>query len=89
VPFGHVGDGNLHFFVRANTDDAAARELSDRSVYEPLAMYEGSVSAEHGIGFEKKKWLAQSRSAAEIAVMQQLKAVLDPKHTLNPGVVVD
>lgn len=86
---GHVGDGNLHFFVRANTDDAAARELSDQSVYEPLAQYDGSVSAEHGIGFEKKKWLAQSRSAAEIAVMQQLKAVLDPKRTLNPGVVVD
>lgn len=86
---GHVGDGNLHFFVRANSEDEAARELSDRSVYEPLVKYEGSVSAEHGIGFEKKKWLAQSRSAEEIAVMQQLKAMLDPKRTLNPGVVVD
>ena len=86
---GHVGDGNLHFFVRTNSDDAAARELSDRSVYQPLAQYEGSVSAEHGIGFEKKEWLAQSRSAAEITVMQQLKAALDPNRTLNPGVVID
>ena len=86
---GHVGDGNLHFFVRANTDDAEARDLSDRSVYEPLVKYDGSVSAEHGIGFEKKQWLAQSRSAAEITVMRQLKAALDPKRTLNPGVVID
>lgn len=89
---GHVGDGNLHFFVRANCENAdasEARDLSDRSVYEPLMKYEGSVSAEHGIGFEKKKWLVQSRSAEEIAVMQKLKAMLDPKRTLNPGVVVD
>lgn len=86
---GHVGDGNLHFFVRANTDDTAVRDLSDRSVYEPLVKCGGSVSAEHGIGFEKKKWLAQSRSAAEINVMRQLKAALDPKRTLNPGVVID
>ncbi len=86
---GHVGDGNIHFFVRANTDSADARSLSDHSVYEPLVKCSGSVSAEHGIGFEKKKWLAQSRSAAEIAVMQKLKAVFDPKRTLNAGVVVD
>jgi len=86
---GHVGDGNIHFFVRANTDAADARSLSDHSVYEPLVKYSGSVSAEHGIGFEKKKWLAQSRSAAEIAVMQKLKATFDPKRTLNPGVVID
>lgn len=86
---GHIGDGNLHFFVQAHTDDAEARELSDRAIYEPLAKYEGSVSAEHGIGFEKKEWLSQSRSAAEIAVMQQLKNTFDPKHLLNAGVVVD
>lgn len=86
---GHVGDGNLHFFVRANTEGEAVRELSDRSVYEPLVRYDGSISAEHGIGFEKKQWLAQSRSDAEIAVMRQLKTALDPKRTLNPGVVID
>ncbi len=86
---GHIGDGNLHFFVQAHTDNAEARERSDRAIYEPLANYEGSVSAEHGIGFEKKEWLTQSRSAAEIAVMQQLKNTFDPKHLLNAGVVVD
>ncbi len=86
---GHVGDGNIHFFVRANTEATDARSLSDCSIYEPLVKYSGSVSAEHGIGFEKKKWLAQSRSAAEIAVMRKLKATFDPNRTLNPGVVID
>lgn len=86
---GHIGDGNLHFFVQAHTDAADARDRSDRAIYEPLASYGGSVSAEHGIGFEKKPWLSQSRSAAEIAVMRQLKDTFDPKHLLNAGVVVD
>ena len=86
---GHIGDGNLHFFVQAHTDDPAARELSDRSIYEPLAAYNGSVSAEHGIGFEKKGWLQQSRSEAEIEVMRRLKHLFDPKGLLNAGVVVD
>ncbi len=86
---GHVGDGNLHFFVQAHTDAEGARELSDRSIYEPLVAYGGSVSAEHGIGFEKKDWLSQSRSEQEIAVMRQLKNTFDPKHILNAGVVVD
>ena len=86
---GHIGDGNLHFFVQAHTDNPEARELSDRAIYEPLANYQGSVSAEHGIGLEKKEWLSQSRSDAEIAVMRQLKNTFDPKHLLNAGVVVD
>ena len=86
---GHIGDGNLHFFVQAHTDNPEARELSDRAIYQPLANYQGSVSAEHGIGLEKKEWLSQSRSDAEIAVMQQLKNTFDPKRLLNAGVVVD
>lgn len=86
---GHVGDGNLHFFVQAHTDAPEARDFSDRSVYEPLVPHGGSVSAEHGIGFEKKGWLSQSRSAAEIGVMRQLKDTFDPKRILNVGVVVD
>ncbi len=86
---GHIGDGNLHFFVQAHTEDPATREMSDRAVYEPLAACGGSVSAEHGIGLEKKHWLSQSRSAAEIGMMRQLKHLFDPKGLLNAGVVVD
>jgi FAD/FMN-containing dehydrogenase len=48
----------------------------------------GSISAEHGIGLEKKHWLPVSRSPAEIALMRTLKQALDPKGILNPGRVV-
>ncbi|MEO1245864.1 MAG: FAD-binding oxidoreductase [Pseudomonadota bacterium] len=86
---GHVGDSNLHFFVQARSDAADARERSDRAVYEPLKKYGGSISAEHGIGTEKKRWLEQSRSPEEIELMQLLKRAIDPRGSLNPGVVID
>ena len=84
---GHVADGNLHFFVQPNIagDNHAA---SDACVYEPLAAIGGSVSAEHGIGTEKLRWLPHSRSPAEIAMMRTLKQSLDPKDLLNPGRVI-
>ncbi len=84
---GHVADGNLHFFLRPNvTGDLHAP--ADRCVYEPLARYEGSVSAEHGIGLEKRMWLPQCRSASEIELMKSMKASLDPQNLLNPGRVL-
>lgn len=86
---GHVGDGNLHFFVQPGSQDDNVRNFSDRAIYEPLQAYHGSVSAEHGIGFEKKEWLGQSRSAAEITMMKLLKDVIDPRKILNAGVVID
>ena len=92
--FGHVGDGNLHFAVLPRMDGetrskAELKHLSDRAIYEPLAAYGGSISAEHGIGFEKKAWLSQSRSAAELSLMKLLKKALDPSKILNPGIVID
>ncbi|MCF6220632.1 MAG: FAD-binding oxidoreductase [Robiginitomaculum sp.] len=86
---GHVGDGNLHFFVQAGTEAGNSRHLSDLAIYEPLREYKGSISAEHGIGLEKKQWLSQTRSSAEIALMRLLKNTLDPYKILNPGIVVD
>jgi FAD/FMN-containing dehydrogenase len=50
--------------------------------------HQGSVSAEHGIGLLKKEWLGHTRSPAEIALMRQLKAALDPNGILNPGKVL-
>jgi FAD/FMN-containing dehydrogenase len=85
--FGHLGDGNLHI-VAAGPPSAEARHGIARCVYEPLAARGGSVSAEHGIGREKQPWLALSRSPAELALMQKLKQVLDPKSILNPGRVL-
>lgn len=84
---GHIGDGNLHFFV-APKDDTATHAQADEIIYGALVPYSGSVSAEHGIGHEKKGWLSASRTADEIAVMQLLKRTLDPKGILNPGVVL-
>jgi FAD/FMN-containing dehydrogenase len=89
--FGHVADGNLHISVcvgdaqrHAETFDAV-----ERSVYEPLRNITGSISAEHGIGLERKAYLEISRTQAEIATMRALKAALDPRGILNPGKVID
>lgn len=84
---GHVGDGNLHIAIGAGGADD--REVVEGCVYEPLRPIQGSVSAEHGIGLEKKEWLSVSRSKAECALMLELKALLDPRGILNPGKIFD
>jgi FAD/FMN-containing dehydrogenase len=86
--FGHMGDGNLHVIVSPRGLPEGARPLVERCVYEPLAEARGAVSAEHGIGLEKKAWLAISRSPQEIALMRSLKQALDPRGILNPGRVI-
>jgi len=86
--FGHMGDGNLHIVVSPDGLPEDARAAVERIVYAPLGEVGGSISAEHGIGLEKKPWLPISRSPAEIALMRTLKHALDPKNILNPGRVV-
>jgi FAD/FMN-containing dehydrogenase len=85
--FGHIGDGNLHLFVcPPYVDDYG--EIANECVYDPLEPLGGSVSAEHGIGTSKLRWLPHSRSQADIDLMRRLKRSLDPKNILNPGRVV-
>lgn len=84
---GHVGDGNLHVAIGAG--EAEDRHDVEACVYEPLRPFSGSVSAEHGIGLEKKPWLAISRNAEERGLMIELKRMLDPHGILNPGKVFD
>jgi FAD/FMN-containing dehydrogenase len=86
VVFGHLGDGNLH--VIAGVGDRGARHEIETLVYDLLRARGGSVSAEHGIGLQKREFLGYSRSAPEIAVMRQLKTALDPRNILNPGKVL-
>ena len=83
--FGHLGDGNLHLVSFVGDDSPQARVDADAIVYRPLEALGGSVSAEHGIGFEKKDWLGISRSPQEIDLMRSLKHCLDPLGILNPG----
>jgi FAD/FMN-containing dehydrogenase len=89
---GHIGDGNLHFFIWPGDSADETKTLhavSDEIVYRPLSQYQGAVSAEHGIGLEKKSWMPLSRSAAEIELMRALKRTIDPKGILNRGKVID
>lgn len=87
--FGHLGDGNVHLVVQVPGLNHVAHQALDQLVYSPLKALAGAVSAEHGIGLEKKAWLGCSRSPAEQNLMRQLKRCLDPKNILNPGRVFD
>ena len=90
VYYGHIGDGNLHLvsWVPGFSVDQQPKEEMDQIVYGLVREMGGSVSAEHGIGTLKKKWLGHARSEAEIALMRTLKAALDPDGLLNPGKVI-
>jgi FAD/FMN-containing dehydrogenase len=87
--FGHMGDGNLHLVISVGKGGPEVRSSVEQCVYEPLADISGSVSAEHGVGLEKKPYLGISRSDTEIALMRTLKKALDPKGILNPGKIFD
>lgn len=85
---GHIGDGNLHFFVTPGCEGENLHHQSDEDVYAPLKPIGGSISAEHGIGTEKRIHLGISRSPEEIDLMRFLKRSLDPKAILNPGKIL-
>ena len=82
---GHIGDGNIHFAIHVGGDSDEEHAAVNDCVYEPLQPIGGSISAEHGIGTEKKAYLGLSRSESEIELMKKLKATLDPKGILNPS----
>ncbi|MDP6376019.1 MAG: FAD-binding oxidoreductase [Pseudomonadales bacterium] len=86
---GHMGDGNLHFVVSVGEGGPDHRRRVEACVYEPLAAISGSISAEHGVGLEKKPWLHIARDEGEIGLMRVVKQALDPKGILNPGKVFD
>ena len=87
--FGHIGDGNIHFAITVQNANEEMRRAVEACVYEPLEPHGGSVSAEHGIGLEKKDFLTISRSDTEIALMRRLKHSLDPNGILNPGKIFE
>jgi FAD/FMN-containing dehydrogenase len=88
VTFGHVGDGNVHFCISVGSDRHEAQRQAMDIVYRELQPIGGSISAEHGIGLEKRPFLHYSRNSAELALMKTLKSALDARGLLNPGKVI-
>jgi FAD/FMN-containing dehydrogenase len=93
MPFGHLGDGNIHYNLlqpeQMSADDFRARTGEvQRLVFDVVAGLGGSISAEHGIGRLKRAELAARKSPLELELMRALKTMLDPKGILNPGAVL-
>ena len=91
VAFGHLGDGNLHYnlFLTNKTAEIYQQEAEINAiVYQLVAQYNGSISAEHGIGQLKKNSLVQYRSPCELSLMTSIKNALDPHGLMNPGKVL-
>lgn len=92
--FGHIGDGNLHLNI-LKPDDLAKEDFFEKCkqvntwVFDIVKRYQGSVSAEHGVGMTKKDYLHYTRSEDEIAYMRAIKQVFDPNGVINPGKIFD
>jgi FAD/FMN-containing dehydrogenase len=93
VAFGHLGDGNIHFNVSQPPGWDKSAFLSqwravNEVVHQVVADFRGSISAEHGIGQLKRDLLARTKDPVALALMRELKAMLDPRGILNPGKVL-
>jgi FAD/FMN-containing dehydrogenase len=93
VAFGHVGDGNVHFNISqplswSAEDFLQQREALAELVYDVTASFNGSISAEHGIGQAKREDLRRYRSETELSLMRAVKKALDPANIMNPGKVI-
>ncbi|XP_039993824.1 D-2-hydroxyglutarate dehydrogenase, mitochondrial isoform X2 [Xiphias gladius] len=84
VGYGHVGDGNLHLNITSPAKDPSLLAAIEPFVYEWTASYQGSISAEHGLGLKKRNYIYYSKPSQAVALMGSIKAMLDPKGILNP-----
>jgi len=85
--FGHVGDGNIHYNIGPERL-VAERPAVNRIVYDTVAEFGGSISAEHGLGQLKRDEILRHKPAIEIELMRALKRTLDPHNLMNPGKVL-
>jgi FAD/FMN-containing dehydrogenase len=94
IAFGHLGDGNIHFHVKAPKGIDAARWYSDFAgpisahIYDRVEAYKGSLSAEHGIGMAKLGEFARLADPARLMVLRAIKTAFDPLNIMNPGKLV-
>jgi FAD/FMN-containing dehydrogenase len=94
IAFGHLGDGNVHYHVKAPAGVTAENWYRDEAeaisshVYDRVAAYGGSLSAEHGIGQAKLAIFARQADPARLAALRAIKAAFDPKGIMNPGKLV-
>lgn len=84
VGYGHVGDGNLHLNITSPAKNPALLAAIEPFVYEWTAEKRGSISAEHGLGLKKRNYIYYSKPSQAVALMGDIKAMLDPKGILNP-----
>ncbi len=90
ITFGHLGDGNLHYNVQGPAGEAEPAVLSRQDdiyqlVHDSVHDFDGSISAEHGVGQLKRDELTRYKSPVELQLMQRIKQALDPQGTMNPG----
>lgn len=84
IGFGHMGDSNLHLNVATRRYDPAVEKALEPWIFEWIEQRQGSISAEHGLGLAKKKYIGYSRNSTMLGLMKQIKAMYDPNGIMNP-----
>ncbi|WDI32257.1 FAD-binding oxidoreductase [Hyphococcus flavus] len=93
VAFGHIGDGNVHYDV-VGAEGGGPHALDDKrakiesAVYDVIDSFNGSISAEHGVGRHRRDTLAKRKSEVELGMMRAIKNALDPNGIMNPGKMI-
>lgn len=82
--YGHIGDGNLHLNVSVRKYSPEIETILEPFVYEWIAKKNGSISAEHGLGFQKKNYIGYSKNEIEVKLIKEIKQHYDPNGIMNP-----
>jgi FAD/FMN-containing dehydrogenase len=85
--FGHLADNNIHVAIHVGPDTVREEANVERLLFQTVGEFEGAITAEHGIGQLKREFLPEHRSSAELKVMRQVRAALDPEGLLNHDVL--
>jgi FAD/FMN-containing dehydrogenase len=94
MPFGHIGDGNVHYNMHLSSlvsteTFATVKQRVQEIVFGAVDRWQGSISAEHGVGVERKEILTKVKSPVELDAMRAIKRALDPNNLMNPGKIFD